>query len=92
LFDYAGFVRSFGKDSRRYFCPPPPKRSASKEETESMDKVRSALGNSYKPEVHYAVGHMRRIDGAYPNLSDGIKAVDFFAKTGPRCVKLFRII
>jgi hypothetical protein len=85
------FVCSFGKD-QRHFCPPPPKRSASKAETESMDKVRSALGNSYKPEVHYAVGHMRRFDGAYPNLSDGTKAVDFFAKKGPRCVKLFTII
>jgi hypothetical protein len=51
-----------------------------------MGKVRSALGNSFKPEVHHAVGHMRRLDGAYPNMSDGTKAVDFFAKKVSRSV------
>ena len=41
-----------------------------------MDKVRSALGVCYKAELHYAIGHMRRWDGAYPPLANGTKAVD----------------
>jgi hypothetical protein len=41
-----------------------------------VDKVRSALGVCYKPELHYAIGHMRRWDGAYPPLANGTKAVD----------------
>jgi len=36
----------------------------------------AALGVCYKPELHYAIGHMRRWDGAYPPLANGTKAVD----------------
>ncbi len=43
---------------------------------EKVDKVRSALGVCYKPELYYAIGHMRRWDGAYPPLANGTKAVD----------------
>ncbi len=31
---------------------------------------------SYKPDLHYALGHMCRWDGAYPPLANGAKAVD----------------
>ncbi len=49
------------------------------QESEKMDKVRSdgsVLGVCYKPDLHYALGHMRRWDGAYPPLANGAKAVD----------------
>ena len=60
-----------------WFCPPTPRRNtASDAESEKADKVRSALGVCYKPELHYAIGHMRRWDGAYPPLANGTKAVD----------------
>ena len=49
-----------------------------------MDKERSALGNAYNMEVHFAVGQMRRCDGAYPAMNDGAKAVDWFVKKGER--------
>jgi len=28
------------------------------------------------PDLHFALGHMRRWDGAYPALANGTKAVD----------------
>ena len=56
---------------------------------EKIDKVRSALGVTYKTELHFAVGHMRRWDGAYPDLTNGTKAVDLMAgEKVPRCVVL----
>ncbi len=48
----------------------------SDQESEKADKVRSVLGVSYKPDLHYALGHMRRWDGAYPPLANGAKADD----------------
>ncbi len=41
-----------------------------------VDKVRSVLGVCYKPDLHYALGHMRRWDGAYEPLANVAKAVD----------------
>ena len=52
------------------------RNTGSDAESEKVDKVRSALGVCYKPELHYAIGHMRRWDGAYPPLANGTKAVD----------------
>ena len=60
-----------------WFCPPTPRRNTGSDaESERVDKVRSALGVCYKPELHFAIGHMRRWDGAYPPLANGTKAVD----------------
>ena len=61
-----------------WFCLPTPRRNTGSDaESEKVDKVRSALGVCYKPELHYAIGHMpRRWDGAYPPLANGTKAVD----------------
>ena len=60
-----------------WFCPPTPRRNTGSDaESEKVDKVRSALGVCYKPELHYAIGHMRRWDGANPPLANGTKAVD----------------
>ena len=73
-----------------WFCPPAARRNTSKdEESEKVDKVWSALGLCYKPDLHYALGHMRRWDGAYPPLANGTKAVDLLAEDGkPRSVLL----
>jgi hypothetical protein len=81
------------KSDQTYFCPPPSRRNTGSKdedhEVEKIDKVRSALGVSYKAELHFAVGHMRRWDGAYPVLSNGTKAVDLMAgEKVPRCVVL----
>ena len=64
-------------------------------EAERIDKVRSALGESYKMELHrdYAIAHMRPShwdsDGAYPDLPTGEKAMDLLrTDKGPRCVAL----
>ena len=72
-----------------YFCPPPPRRNTASGDAEKIDKVRSALGMHYQPDLHFAVGHMRRWDGAYPPLTNGTKAVSLMTALdvkGPRCV------
>ena len=77
-----------------YFCPPPSKRNTSDEagerrEAERIDKVRSALGETYNMESHYSIAHMRRQDGAYPELPTGAKSEDLLKKDkGARCVAL----
>jgi hypothetical protein len=81
------------KSDQTYFCPPPSRRNTGSKdedrEVEKIDKVRSALGVTYKAELHFAVGHMRRWDGAYPVLTNGTKAVDLMAgEKVPRCVVL----
>jgi hypothetical protein len=68
-------------------CPPAARRNTSKDEdSEKIDKVRSALGLCYKPDLHYALGHMRRWDGACSPLANGTKADDLLAE--PRSVLL----
>ncbi len=60
-----------------WFCPLTPRRNTgSNAESEKVDKVRLALGVCYKPKSHYAIGHMRRWDRAYPPLANGTKAID----------------
>ncbi len=75
-----------------WFWPPAARCNTSKDEDSEKidsDKVRPALGLCYKPDLHYALGHMRRWDGAYPPLANGTKAVDLLAKDGkPRSVLL----
>ncbi len=79
------------KSDQPYFCPPPSKRNTGNKDEDyeagKIDKVRSALGVAYCAELHFAVGHMRRWDGAYPNLANGTKAVDLLVadKKVPRC-------
>ena len=69
--------------------PSPTNRSVHPIKAERIDKVRSTLGVSYKIELHYAVAHMRRWDGAYPPLANVTKAVDLMkVEKGPRCVAL----
>lgn len=81
------------RPGQMYFCPPPSKRNTGDEagerrEAERIDKVRSALGETYNMELHFAIAHMRRLDGAYPDLPNGVKAADLLKKDkGPRCVR-----
>jgi hypothetical protein len=71
------------KGESDWFCPPIARRSTNKnEESEKVDKVLSVLGVCYKSELHCAIGHMRRWDGAYPALVNGTKAVDLLAADG----------
>jgi hypothetical protein len=69
-----------------WFCALAARRNTSKEEeSEKVDKDRSALDLCYKPDLHYALGHMRRWDEAYD--ANGTKAVDLLAEDGkPRSV------
>ena len=82
------------RPDQTYFCPPPSKRNTGDEagerrEAERIDKVRSALGETYNMELHFAIAHMRRLDGANPELPSGAKAVDLLKKDkGARCVAL----
>ncbi len=47
------------------------------------------MGVTYKAELHFAVGHMRRWDGTYPDLTNSTKAVDLMdGEKMPRCVVL----
>ncbi len=73
-----------------WFRPPVARRNTSKdEESEKVDKVLLAFGLCYKPDLHYAFGHMRRWDGAYPPLANETKAVGLLAEDGkPRSVLL----
>ena len=58
-------------------CPPAARRkTGSEHETEKIDKVRSGFSVSYNPDLHYALGHMRRWGWAYPAFAYGAKAVD----------------
>ncbi len=63
-----------------WFCPPSAGRNTSfDQESEKVDKVRSALGVCYKPDLHYAwcaIGQIRRWDAAYTPLANGTKPVD----------------
>jgi hypothetical protein len=73
-----------------WFSPPAARRNTSKDEDlEKIDKVLSALDLCYKPDLHYALGHIRRWDCAYPPLTNRTKAVDLLADVGkPRSVLL----
>ena len=42
---------------------------------------RAMTGHDYSLSLHCTVGHLRRVDGALPDFSDGEKAVNFFAPT-----------
>ncbi len=67
------FRLNINLDVFRVLSATPRRNTGSDAESEKVDKVRSALD---RPELHYAIGHMRRWDGAYPHLANGIKAVD----------------
>ncbi len=90
MLNYSNLWRYSFQGKTVWFCPPAVRRNTCKDEdSEKMDIVRSALGLCYKPDLHYALGNMRRWDGAYPPLANGTKAVDLLAEDGkPRSVLL----
>jgi hypothetical protein len=92
MLNYSDLWRSRFQGKSVWFCPPAARCNTSKyEESEKVGKVRSALGLCYKPDLHYALGHMRRWDGAIPPLANGTKVVDILAEDGkPRSVLLAR--
>jgi hypothetical protein len=90
MLSYSNLWRCRFQGKSVWFCPPAARGNNSKdEESEKVYKVRSALDLGCKPDLHYALGHMRRWDGAYPPLANGTKAVDHLAEDGkPRSVLL----
>jgi hypothetical protein len=59
-----------------YFCPPPDKKAKKADGyTESI----GVLGLKYDPLMHYAIAHLRRVDGALPPLANGAKALNLLA-------------
>ncbi len=58
-----GCVHSFDM-KQGIFCLPPPRHSTGEEVSDPIEKVRGVLGTSYNMELHYAVGHLRHLDGA----------------------------
>jgi hypothetical protein len=88
MLNYSNLWRYRFQGKTVWFCPLAARHNTSKDEdSEKIDKVRSALGLCYKPDLHFALGHMRRWDGAYPPLANGTKAVDLLAEdVKPRSV------
>ena len=76
-----------------FICPPAPKRCKDSDlEATPIDKVRSALGNAYSTELHFAIAHFRRIDGAYPPQNEK-KALNLLETgKGPRYVPITTLL
>ena len=55
------------------------KRRAADDEGE--EKL-GALGHDYDILLHFAIAHMRRVDGALPGKQDGSKSLDLLAPAG----------
>ena len=58
------------------FCPPPDKKA--KNDADYKESI-GALGVKYDPLMHFAIAHLRRVDGALPPLSNGSKALNLLA-------------
>jgi hypothetical protein len=69
----------------QYFCPPPSIKSKKNPELSeaenTADKV-GAFARDYDMMLHFAIAHMRRVDGALPPKQDGTKALDLLAPEG----------
>ena len=70
------------------FCPPPSKKNSKAQDyTESLGVLGIDPPTTYDINLHMAVAHMRRADGALPPHSRGRKPLDFLAGKGlARCV------
>ena len=63
-------------------CPPPGKKSSQLEESAMFESL-GVLGTDYDLNLHYAMAHMRRVDGALPpHTSTGRKALNFLEGKG----------
>ena len=66
-------------------CLPPDAKAKSAEYVES----KGILAEKYDVLQHFAIAHMRRVDGALPQHSSGSKALDLLAKEGEHRWSLF---
>ena len=60
-------------------CPPPDAKA--KKSAEYVES-KGVLAEKYDVLLHFAITHMRRVDGALPQHSSGCKALDLLAKEG----------
>ena len=51
-------------------------------ESQDDGEAGALTGEDYDLMLHFAIGHMRRLDGALPDFDDGEKLLDFFAGIG----------
>ena len=70
------------------FCPPPDRKDKkSADYTESVGQLGLDPASTYDVNLHYAIAHLRRVDGALPPTGSGRKALDLLAGKGQaRCV------
>lgn len=67
-------------------CPPPGKKSIKNSDEYQESEHRGVLALEYDLQLHYALAHMRRADGALPPHQSGRLALHFLAGKGqPRC-------
>jgi len=67
-------------------CPPPDAKA--KKSAEYVES-KGVLAEKYDVLLHFAIAHMRRVDGALPPHSSGRKALDLLAKEGEHRWSLF---
>ena len=67
-------------------CPPPDAKA--KKSTEYVES-KGVLAEKYDILLHFAIAHMRRVDGALPQQSCGRKALDLLAKESEHRWSLF---
>ena len=67
-------------------CPPPDAKA--KKSAEYVES-KGVLAEKYDVLLHFAIAHMRRVDGALPQHSSGRKALDLLATEGEHRWSLF---
>ena len=67
-------------------CPTP---DANAKKSAEYVESKGVLAEKYDVLLHFAIAHMRRVDGALPQHSSGRKALDLLAKKGEHRWSLF---
>ena len=57
-------------------CPPPDKKA--KHSPDYKESI-GVIGVNYDPLMHFAIAHLRRVDGALPPAANGTKALNLLA-------------
>lgn len=85
---YLSYADRFPQANVAKFCPPPDRKDKKADDyRESMGQLGLDPPSSYDVNLHYAIAHMRRADGALPPMASGKKMLDLLAGKGqPRCV------
>ena len=63
------------------FCPRPDSKN---KKSDDYVESKGVLGLRYSTSLHYAIGHLRRADGALPPHSSGRKALDLLDRNSSR--------